>query len=149
MTWTAQQPQVREAALSSAVGDGDDVIDFPARFCITPLAERAAGTGGGPRPAPLAVGPHEVEEAPLTDTAIALPDEIARVAHVAADAPLVHAAVAAERPAGWPDQRSTTPAHCAPGGIAIWLAPRFTADASLPEIAHAFGVTRSRNGKIA
>jgi len=109
MTWPTQEPVVFETALAAAVRHRHDVIGFPSRLCSAPRFPRRAIAGGRLRSRPLAVRLDDVEAAQLARALVAFLDLLAHVPRAAANLPLVHAHVTAERPPG-PLHGSTAPA---------------------------------------
>jgi hypothetical protein len=106
----AEQAVILEAALAAAVGDGKDVIGLPSRARLPPAASIGTGAAGRTRALPIGLRAFDVESAPLAETVVALPHLLADVSRTAAQPPLVHALVAAERAAARRDDHGTAPA---------------------------------------
>ena len=99
MAGPAEQAVVVEAAFAAAVGNGDDVVGFPAGTAGAPRLAGHAIAGRRLRARPLTMRLDDVEAAQLTDSLVAFLDFAADVPRAASDLPLVHAGVAAERAA--------------------------------------------------
>src|SRR5262245_28040003 len=93
----AEQPVVVETALAAAVGDGNNVIGFPARTHGPPAFPRGAIPGRRLRARPLAMRLDDVEAAEPARPLVALLHFAAHVPGAAADLPFVHARLPAER----------------------------------------------------
>ena len=123
MTGTAKQSIVVEPAFTPAVSNGNDVIGFPAWTDGPPRAAGGAVTGRRLRSGPLAMGFHDIEATHLADTLVALLDLLPDIPGAAADLPLVHAGIAAERPARRFHQTAAPATDRLPDVIAFGLAP--------------------------
>jgi hypothetical protein len=116
MAGAAEQPIVLQAAFAPAVGNGHDVIGFPARPCGAPRFPRRAVACGRLRPRPFTMGLDDVEAAEPAGALVAFLDLLAHVPWTAADLPFVYAFVPAERPARC--------SHRSPAPAADWLTCR-------------------------
>jgi len=136
VTGTAQQPVVLESALAPAVGNGHDVVGFPAR---SPLAPRLAGrslAGRRLRSRPLAMRLDDVEPAELADAFVAFLDLLPDVPRAAADLPLVYALVTAEGPARRLHGSPAPSADRLAGLVPLGLPPLIGRDDALAASAH-------------
>jgi hypothetical protein len=144
VTWPAQQAVVLQAALTSAVGDRDNVIRFPPRLRRAPGAAGGAIRGRGLRPRPLAVRLDDVESTEAAGPFVPFLDLLTHVRWAAANLPLVHTGVAAERAARRAHELPAPAANRLTGGVALRLAPLFCGDDARPEGAH--GLEYRRRG---
>src|SRR5215207_918937 len=109
MAGTAEQAIVLEPALTATVGNGNDVVRFPARPAGAPGLARGAILSGRLAPRPFAVCFDHVESAEATDSFVSLFDLAPHVPRTAADLPFVNAGITAERPPR-PDHAALAPA---------------------------------------
>jgi hypothetical protein len=144
VTRPAQQSVVLQATLTSAVGDRDNVIRFPPRLRRAPGAAGGAIRGRRLRPGPLAVRLDDVESTEAAGPFVPLLDLLTHVRRAAANLPLVHTGVAAERAAGRAHTLPAPAANRLTGGVALRLAPLFDGDDARPEGAH--GLEYRRRG---
>ena len=144
MTRTAEQAIVLEPAFTAAVRDGDDVIGFPAWTDGPPGAPCGAVAGRRLRTRPLAMGLHDVEATQLADALVALLDLLADVPGTASNFTLVHAGIAADRPARRLHRAAAASTDRLPGGIAFGLAPLVGGHDTGAPGAHELGYRRMR-----
>ena len=136
MAWTAQQPVIIETAFATAVGDRDDVIRLPERPHSPPALSCRTVRRGRFRPRPFAMGLDHIQTAQSADTFVALLDLTPHVPGAAADLPLVHARLAAERPPRR-DHRAPAPsADRLPHFVPIRLTPLIRRHRPRPPDAH-------------
>src|SRR5262245_42966373 len=99
MTTPAEETEVLETTLATAVRDRNNVIRLPARPSRAPAPPRGPIGHRWFRARPLAMRLDHVQAAQAANPFVAFLDFAAHVPRTAADLPLVHARVAAERPA--------------------------------------------------
>lgn len=119
MTGPAEEPVVLEATLAAAVGDRDDVIGLPLRTGRAPRLTRGPIRGWRLRTRPFPVRLDDVEAAQPADPLIALLHFTTHVPRAAADPPLVHAGITAERPPRTGHRSLAPPAHRFPRLVSL------------------------------
>ena len=144
VTRAAEQPVVVQAALSSPVRHRHDVVGFPSRTSRPPGAPGHAIRSRRLRARPLAVRLDDVESTEAAGSFVAFFDLLTHVRRAAANLPLVHTGVAAERAARRAHELPAPAANRLTGGVALRLAPLFCGDDARPEGAH--GLEYRRRG---
>lgn len=100
MTHEAECPEVVEVALSTAFGDGADVVGVPERAARSDVSQarhrEGFGAGGAASAPECGVGGDSVEATESAEASIAEEDLVAEISRVRAQAPLVDAEVGAE-----------------------------------------------------
>ena len=136
MTPATQQPVILQSAFTAPIGHWQHVIRFPSGTPLPPPAARGSVAGGRAVPPPLAVRLSDVRPAQTADSLVTLPDVLPDVARVAADPPLVHTGVAAERAPRRPHRRFAPAADRLTERIAIGDAPLVRRDGATTHQTH-------------
>jgi len=141
---TAQQPVVVEPAFAAAVGNGHDVIRFPPRALGAPGPPHRAISRRRFRAGPFAMRLDDIEAAQPARALVALLYLLPHIPRAAPDLPLVHARVAAERPARRLHRATAPPADRLSRLIALGLSPVIRGHHTLTTGAHTgdIGMTR-------
>jgi hypothetical protein len=136
MARAAKEAVVLEAAFSTAISHGDDVIRFPTGTSRSPRLSRSTVGDRRLRSRPLSVSLHDVETADLADALVTLLHLLTNVPGTAADFPLVDAGIAAERASRCADRSTTPTTDWLSIVVAVRLAPLIGGDDTRAASAH-------------